>query len=617
MPDDIAFLYPSRGMNGAGVATRLDQSQFRRATNVALVDELPTTRPGVRVYDPVGADSEFFKANNVQGAKFFNPAKGQGGLTLGKDHSQILVANGGRKFSLTVEGKGGSTVIRLAQIPGNLLTSRMLHLVYWDGWENFAIATDGSSNTFIWDAAASAFFSPGYNSTDKPASRIPNGATVIGYAHGRGISVVNSRQILVGDSLHKVDLATAKNLIEFTEQTYPFTGQFFLPPSAMGEITAGAILPLRNTTHGHGDYLFHCIDGIFSLYLNIFPRSEWPVKEMTKHVLLCSGATGPYAIAIRDGDQIYRTRHGVTNLRSAAAVADTGDPESTPWSEPVSTWLNVDEKEWLRFCSLVVWDVSKRMFVTCDPTVDGRFRWHTGVIARNFHPETQKERSEACWEGLWTLPPSAAGIVQMVTGIFNGEERLFALCRGTDEKNRVAEFSENLQDDILEDGRRERIRCQLLTRAIDLSMPFLEKEFISGTLFPRNARGLVEWGVWVRVHGKTDFVHWRSGRIEVGEAIGPLKIEQAEPFSEEIPLGNFPKECLTGQGSSRSVQFLIRWKGYMQIEGLRIMANSDGAKAEKLDELKFNVSTDRAIASDYSDLEYSSETDWTANIIIQ
>lgn len=612
--DVVAFLYPSGGMSGAGCSTRVPETHYRRATNVALKDELPTTRPGVRIYrldseDPL--QSTRYRRENVQGARFFNPAKGQGGFSLAESLPSIMVACGGRKYRLSLSGQGVATAATVRDVSNGLLTSKMLHLVWWTVAENYAIATDGRSSTFIYDGAEeTARFSEGYNSTDKEKSELPNAATVGVYAHSRVNLVVNARQIIVGDSLFKLDQTTAVNLLGTTEQTYWNTGAFFLPPSAMGDITAAEILPMRNTQHGHGETIYHCIDGIFSLNTNISPRSAWSTSEMTRHVALQAGAVGPYAVAIRDSDQFYRTPFGVTTLRSAAANSGSeGDPQA-PISEPVETFFAMDVPEWLRFCSVVVW--KNRAFITADPCLDGRFRWHRGLVVRNFKP-VPVEKSPAAWEGLWTLPPEAAGIVQVVNGRFGGDDRMLALCRGEDGVNRLVEFTNDQQGDILEDGSRRRVRCQLLTRAIDLARPFLAKEFLSGTLFLRNAAGEVDWAVWVRAHGTTSFVPWRSGKIAVASSAGDT-LGGVQRFTGGIALGAFPKECTTQQGSSRSFEFLIRWKGQAQIESLRIMARTGDTKAEQLDQSNFSISTSVPLPADYDDYEYSTDNDWTSSL---
>lgn len=611
---DIAFLYPSGGMNGAGCSTRLTNAQYRRGTNVALIDEVPSTRYGVRVHRLNGdaAARSLYGLGNVQGARFFNPAAGQDGLNFQTASPSILVANGGKKYCIYIDGSGVGTVATLKDISQGIQQPAKLHLVWWSAAEYFAFAQDGRSDCFIWDASTgTAALSNGYDTIDRPSSMIPNGATVMLYVHGRVAAVVNSKFILYGDSIHKTSLTSAKNLLEFQEQTYWNTGQFFLPPSDLGPIQAAAILPVEDTQHGHAEAIYHCAGGIFSVETNVAPRSDWPTKAAVKTARGTFGAVGPYAVATRSSDQIFRTPEGIDTLRSSRLQRQVeGNPQAS-YSAPVDTFFAGDVPEWLRFCSLEVWQREARLFCTVDPTLDGRWRWHSGVVVRNFAPKPA-ETSPACWEGLWTMPPECAGIVQLVAGNVRGEERLFALCRGADGINRLAEFDPELSEDVLEDGSRVPIRCQLLTRAMAFTDPFKKKQFLRGTLIARNARGKVQWGVWVRRHGTHKFTFWRGGTINAPGVMGEFGLDQAEPFSGEIPLGEFPKSCETKQGGALWFEFLIRWSGAVQIETLRVYADADTAD-DKLNEALFNITVSDPLAGGYSDFEYSAEQAWSIN----
>lgn len=603
---EIAFQYPSGGMNGSGVSSRVPPAQTRRQTNVQLVDEIPTTRPRVIVHDLPGDIAGL----NIQGAKYFNPAKGQDALSNSSGGPQILIAAGGRKFTLSVSGEGIQTELAVTEITNGLKSNPAFHLAWWETAENYAFCGDGNGDTFIWDSANPAFVSPGYDSVDKPSSKVPNGGTCMLYAHGRLVVVVNSRAILVGDAIHKSSLTSAKNLLDFTEQVYWDTGQMFIPPSSMGNILALEILPVLDTAQGQGEILAHCEDGIFSVDINIAPRSDWSSKSLVRHALLEAGAVGPYAVALRVGDQIYRTRHGICTFRSARAQANVeGDPMA-PMSEPVNTFLKSDVPDWLRFCSINTWAIQNRLLCTVDPTMDGRYRWHNAVLVRNFAPRPL-ENSAACWEGIWTLPAECCGVVQLINGMFWGKERQFALCIGQDGKNRLVEFTGELGDDVLSDGTRQPVRSQIITRAVDYQTPMNDKGFLHGTLFLRNVIGAFEWAVWVRRNGKTGFTFWRAGAINVSDSTGPERLEQAEPFTGDIPLGNFPKDCSTKQGVAFYYEVLIRWKGVGQIESFRMQANGDDVSAEKMDAAKFAIMVTDPLAGDYRDYEYSSEQTWT------
>lgn len=618
MPDaaQLAFEDAKGGMNAADPPHKISSNQLARMVNCAIVEQLPGTRPGVRVIEIEGDGSDAIALGNIQGSEFFNPSKGQGGIVLSEQNAMIAVASGGRKFVVRITGRGARTKGVSEEITSGLITPAQLHLVWWSAWENLLLAQDGRSNCFIWDTVQPAFFSQGYNTINKPRSEVPNGGTVMAYAHGRGICVVNSRFILASDVLHRENQKTSRDLIKFVEQVYWASGKYFLPPSGMGNITAAAILPLRNTQHGHGDTMFHCEDGIFSIDFNVFPRTVWSQSPMVKHALLDCGAVGPYALAIHDGDQIFRTRKGIQTLRSAAAESQLEGNPNQPISNEVDTWLQGDYPRWLRFASLELWDIGRRFFCTTGPIVKGRFRWHRGLVVRNVDPKETEKATPAAWEGLWTLPPEIGGVIQMVSGIFDGEERIFAWCRGEDGRNRLIEFTDYLLADVLPDGSNRQIRSQAITRLIDVGQWYKERQWLTSKMYLRNVRGLVRFAVWVRNSKTPRWTIYRCGSVDVPQDCACL-CENA-PRSLPIPLGKIPEICPTDdeQGGKvdegNGIQFLIRWEGRCQIQGLRVFHTTDDMGNDDVVDSKLNVKFSNIAATDYDDFEYAKNktADW-------
>lgn len=601
----LAFTDARGGMNSSDPPHKIATNQLARMTNCALVNQLPSTRKGVRVIslagDGVGAVSD----GNIQGSIFFNPAKGQGGIILGQNNSMIAVASAGRKFVTRIEGRRARTVGTVTEITSNFFANPQFHLVWMGAWEDLLVMQDGQAPAMIWDGNVTVE-SRGYSTLDKPRSEIPNGGTVLAFAHGRGVCIVNSRFVLVGDSLHKISLTTSADLKKFTEQTYWATGQYFLPPSKMGNIMAADILPLRNTQHGHGDLIVHCEDGIFSIDLNIFPRSSWSQTPMVRHALLDCGAVGPYALAIHDGDQVFRTHKGIQTLRSAAAESPLEGNPNQPISHEVDTWLKSDYPRWLRFASLALWDTARKFLCTTSPIVQGRHRWHRGAVVREVDPKLTEKGTPPSWAGLLTLPPEIGGIVQFVSGIFAGEERFFAWCRGVDGKNRLVEFTDYLEQDELEGGVRRDIRCQAITRVVDLGEWWKKREFRFVTLFLAGIIGKVTWGVWVRTAERTDWVPMQTGTVNVPRING-ADLAQGIPRSLPIQLGNIPESCVPDAGKlneTRGVQFLVRWEGVCQLEGVKVFHSDKDLTEQNVDKAKFDFTFGPAPATTYNDFEY-------------
>jgi hypothetical protein len=621
MPDiqEFIFLDAIGGMNGSeDNPAAVGANEYARATNVQLVDRLPTTRPGVIVREFQGADpaaSARIREDNIQGAAFFNPAQGQGGIALAASNNMMLISAAGRRYSGAFVGRGCAAQFVITDQSNGVFGDPSLHLAWWRQLENIALCQDGEGLCWVWNYPAAATFSPGYNTTTKPASAVPNGGSVMGYSHGQGVTVVNSRAILVSDPLNFSDLASAIDLIKYTEQVYWNTGTFFRPPTDLGAITAAEILPQSNTLHGQGDFMVHCNEGVFSIDLNVSPRSAWSSTPMVKIALLGTGATGPYAIAIHDGDQWFRSRMGIQTLRSAASDSQlAGDPQQSI-AEKVRPFYKSDYRRWLRFASVADWSIANRYFCTVSPIVQGRYRWHRGFVVANVRvsksePESQGVllaiQTRSAWEGLWTMPREAAGVIQFVTWPQESEQRQFALCRGADRVNRLVEFTQDLQYDLLPDGTPRRVSCQLITGAKDVKDPFKSKSFLRGTIFWRNVIGQLDWGVWIKPLDETTWTPWQAGTINSQPLADPTGLTGAAPQTYAINLPEIPQAV----NYTRYVQFLIRWKGYATLENLRMIRSDEDVDQDKLDETRFNVVSFSALPGDYDDFEYSSGSPW-------
>lgn len=606
MGAQLAFSDARGGMNAADPPNRIATNQVARAVNARLFRQLFNTRHGVRVHPLTGDASEAISAGNVQGSIFFNPAKGQGGIALADDNSMIAVAATGRKFVVRISGRRANTVAKVEEVAPGIFTDAQLHTVWIDGWEDLLLYQDSISNCIIWDGLT-ATQSTGYNTVQKEQSVVPNAASVMAYAHGRGVVVVHGRKVFASDGLHSLKQDSAADLLRFTDQAYWATGVYFVPPSAMGGINAAEILPQRNTQHGHGDLMIHCQDGIFSIDLNVFPRSDWSKTPMVKHALLDCGAVGPYAIGLQDGDQIFRSRKGIQTLRSAAAESTLEGNPNQAISHEVDTWLLGDYPRWLRFASLALWDTGRRFFCTTGPIVQGRYRWHKGAVVRNVDPKETEAGTRAAWEGLWTLPPEIGGIVQFVGGIFDGDERLFAWCRADDGRTRLVEFTDYLTEDVLEDGSTRPIRAQMITRRIDGGLWFQERQFSRARLYLAHITGNIRWGVWVRGARSSVWVHLQSGTVTLEDSDD---LTAGGPHSLPIPLGNLPDECIHDGDKGKlnetsGVQFLVRWEGPCAIEGVRVEVGDKDMTSDDLDESRFKVAFSKPGLAEYEDYEYS------------
>lgn len=596
-----------RGMNDSTHPATIGVNGVARATNCALVDQILTTRPGARVVR-MGEDAKEMRALNFQGACKSNPALGQSQMTFAASQDGIVTAAGGRKFHIVIDGCRASVSDETNGIAG-VADALITHLFQA---EKYVIGQDGMSNIWIWDGSTDAFSSPGYNADEPLESRLANGGVLGAYAHARVVQVVRGNRIIVGDIIHRTQFDRPDNILGMTEQIYYASGAFFGPPSDLGPVTAIAVLPLSNTMHGHADLIIHAAGGCYSLDISHYPRTEWPAKAVTKHLLIGSSATGPYAVDSYDGDQVFRSANGIHTIRSAASNAnDLGNPNRSI-SEAVRSWLKADHPQMLPFASVTKWTRENRVFCTTGLWQRGNHRGGRGILALNLLPDPTLNPDVRAWEGLWTLPEEVGLINHVMAAKFLSGERMFAFTTafGCDEtRMSLVEFDPNLKEDILEDGTRVPISSQVILGESPLENGDRLRQYKDGLITFRNVEGDFWWGVWARSDENKPWELWRAA-FSPGTSSCDAACKLASPQKRDIRrnLGCAPESV----DNQPRIQILVRWRGYAQLESMTVGVEEQNAGQRPEEEGEKVVEFQPC---DYSDYEYSQEVNrWEQQI---
>jgi hypothetical protein len=595
----VVVAYGIEGMNDSVHPSMLGMMRVARMTNCQIKNQTICTRPGVFEHK-LGDDAKPYKEGNIQGAAFYNPTRGQSQQIFGTDTDSLVVAASGRKFHVTFS-KSGDPVF--SDETAGILGTEDAHLVYLYQAENYIIAQDGISNTWIWDGIASAVPSPGFD-PDKPEdSWLANAATVGVFAHGRIAQVVGGNRILVGNIIHSNGQNDPVAILKMAEQVYYATGSYFSPPSGMGEILAVGILPLSNTVHGHDDVVFHCRGGCFSLKLDHFPRSQWAEVAISKHLLIDSSAAGPYALTIYDGDQMFRSRHGLQTIKSAASdTAEVGSP-NRPISEPVSSWMKSDKDSLLRFSSVAKWGIRNRVLVTTGLWLDGSHRGGKGIVSLNLAPLQDQSSRQRSWEGLWTLPEKLGRPIQLVNGTFSDNDRMFVLSHANkcEAENKILEFIPYQRHDKTVTGEIIPISSQVITSEVPPTAITERHQLAGGVINFDDIHGDFEWGVWVRNTPGDEWTLWQRGKITDSGPTDALADSKGRRLRQNLsdcprPIKNGPK-----------FQFLVRWRGYAEFVGF--VANLEKFNGEETPQPDANFVGDSAPCG-YDDYEYAKGVNW-------
>lgn len=611
---EVIVDFAADGVNDSVYPGLLTRNSVARMTNCRLHKQFPTTRHGFKAL-PLGPDANEFRRLNIQGATFYNPTLGQSQQSFGPDQASIVCSAGGKKFHFSF---GANDIVSCSDETHDLAGVADSHLAWIFQAENYIICQDGISDTWIWDGVSPAFTSPGYNTKVPEASRLANSATVGAYAHGRILQVIDGKKIIVGDIIHKGFLSSPKNILETTEQVYFATGSFFSPPSNMGEVLAISILPLRNTQHGHDDVIIHCKYGIFSLKIDHYPRTQWTELAVSKHLLLDTAASGPYAVILYDGDQMFRSRYGIQTIRSAAANADTVGSPQQAISEPINSLMNADYQPLLRFASMSKWVKEHRAFCTTGLWIEGAHRGGRGIASINFNPQGSYSSNSRSWEGLWTMPHGYSRPVQILNALVGDRDRLFVLCTepsgnvkdGDREwNNSLVEVISDQKFDLMEDGVRKQISSQVVSRFFPKEDLVSVKEFHDGRIVFGDVHGPLEWGVWVRADESDPWTLWTSKKwCGPGDCVGAECLTEGKAYRLVMNLGDFPDSIK----NSTQLQALIRWRGYASLQAVRVGLEVSDSDDSPFPDCSGLEEVTELTPCDFDDFEYSLEQpSWT------
>jgi hypothetical protein len=556
MPKADMLKFGSRGMNGDADPRLLSPEQYAKGINVQLHGQCVGTRYGIKVHDISGDGLEEL---NFQGACFYNPGRGQSYQGFGADVASIAVAAGGRTYKI----RPSAGKFHVNEITYGLQRDADWHQCNLFQAENYLIAQQPTGNTWIYDGKGSARWSSGLNVTDKEASELANGSSAGAYIFNRVHQVVNGRMILVGDIIHKSSGSTASNIIRTTEQSYWNTGSFFAPPSEWDDVVA--IEPIMNAGGSDVESIAACHSpsGVMALLTNKAPRSSWASSSMTRHLVLGAGAMGPNAVTnLMEGDQIFRSRHGIQSIK---LIASTNNQIGSPMrqiGEEVNKWLSQDSEPLLRYASVEKEEKQRRIYCTVAPLVVGKRWMHRGLISMNLLPSGTRDIVPA-WEALITLPDEAKFPIQLVSGQFEGSQRTFCFCYGTDNKLRLIEFTPQRVDDIGLDCLQAPIPSTVITGAFTGGFPFFNKTFNAIGVKFSNIIGKLEWKISYRTEKN---MNWRP---LVSEGVATFaSCSKDEPFTTFHP-GEVGKRYAVPDSDNKAawIQAKVSWVGIANVEG--------------------------------------------------
>ena len=268
-------------------------------------------------------------------------------------------------------------------------------------------------------------------------------------ANGRILVATEDNLVFASNYVYSKGLSNSNGALDFTESTYPNSGDGFGAYSEIGPVTAMVTLASPGTANGDGETIVFGPNGAWSINTGL-DRNLWTQSNIQRKVLLGRGTVSPYSLTLINNDVWYRSSD-----RSISSFRTQLTDKQSRWSDQslsseVEEYLNYDDGINLRFSSGI--SINNRLIVSIAirKTVSesyGIHRYGLGLAALDFDRGSSTSRSDEgfSWDGIYT-GPRVTGSCKLSPDL---QERGFFLSYDSDGVNRVYELVEERRDDLV------------------------------------------------------------------------------------------------------------------------------------------------------------------------
>lgn len=484
------------GMDSGREAHLIDPDQAAGLKNIVCRGGSPGTRPAIV---KLPATFHTFSSYDVNGLYEESPPSGpitedvfKGGLFQGvgyfsNEGQQCLIASIGGRFLKVTPNKANCDVNELTIARRNNSTLPIAYMVQAD---RYFIIQDGESRPVIFDGATLR---------RSNTSEVPVG-TIMAYGMGRIVVVRPNGEIIFGD-IYNGKLNLGLDVLGFTETTFLNEGGSTALPPAMGRPTAARFYPQQDTSSGQGELIIYGESGAESFFLSL-PREQWKDANFQREALIGIGAYGHRNVIDVNGDQWFRSNDGDRSYRQARAQVNQWS--QIPLSTPVRKYRDVETAWLLQFGSSIHFD--NRRISTATPIYNGGRVYHEGFLSLDFDILSAFGKEfEPAWDGFSYSEDFK--VLQVVKGVFDGQERAFAFCIDENDENALYEITGTGIDDATGP-----IPWEIVTRRFDFQNPLELRNLLGGDLWISDvvSNDGVEVDVWFRSDEQEEWIHWHS-----------------------------------------------------------------------------------------------------------
>lgn len=558
------FQVVNRGIHSGVAPNTLPRNQFAWAINTTFRNGVPETRPGWVLRSVV------WESEDVQAAVEDGRFQGACALTV---HNQLVLAVSNSFYLINLLDLSGQDI--------TVDTGTDTERVWMAEANGFVVSQNGRDKAFIWDGATGRRADPfGSGGTVE----VPTG-TVMCYANSRlWVASPDRRSFIAGDIAFgptgTVRYRRADSVLKFTENTYLNEGGAFGVPNNAGEITAMAPVGQLDTATGQGPLQVFTTSSIFSVNAPT-DRTTW--KNLTNPIqsvsMVDAGATGWASPVAINSDIWFRSTDGVRSF--GVGRRDFGTWANLPQSYELNRVLVQDDPNLLDRSSSALFD--NRLLTTVQPMRSADHGvYHMGLAVLDFAGVTGLgSEGQPSWEGVWT----GLRVLQLVSGVFQGVRRCFAVALSSEDKIQLWELTTTSRFDMRGTDVVP-IQCSVETGAYNWNSGFDLLRLVHGCLWYDEVEGNVQFSTYYRPDQEPCWKHWSSWTScaaretcttadpATGCASTPLNLSRQYRRRRVLPQPSDAVDSNLGKPYRMGDEFQIRiaWRGAVRLRKLRLWA---------------------------------------------
>ncbi len=402
MPDNwipTVFETEIDGINSSVTPELLPVTQLAWMMNGQIRGGKPLTRPPLTL-------QLVLPSGLVQDADFFSIQDGMLVLSIAGALYRIRISN--QTFAYETIGLG-------------FPNSPIIPQVFMCETDQSLVIQDGQSDPIIYDGSST-------RRSDVANNEVPRG-TFMAYGDGRLAVVVGGNTLTVGN----IKGSAYQSELQFTETLALLGGGSFYFPQG---VTGLAFIPITGTAD-LGSLMIYSRGSADAMRLDITDRSTWPnIPGFVSTVLRNTGAISHWSISQVNQDLYWRDGYGgIRSLSSAVSSELSGG--NTPLSRELARITDHETVRYLDHSSAIYFD--NRFLCTASPFLDlNHGVSFLDLMSLDFAPLASiRGKAPPSYDGTWT----GLQLVKVVKGVFQGNERAFAISSDPDGQNRLWEIN--------------------------------------------------------------------------------------------------------------------------------------------------------------------------------